>query len=319
MRLCRGTNVQKQGTWCFLGINLIVMAPQHPIFTNVSQNDDIRKRKGDVIGILHFYKPPEDGSDPCFEVTDSSGAGRKNYGHNPKPVLIQDMRKKETQFSLDIHSFAAVCRHPPQTVDFTNATDIKGKYELDAATIILKHVPAAQKVVIFDSTIRRASPSETLCRPVRKVHIDQTRLGALRRVNLHLSGHEANEVAANRLRVRIVNVWRPIVKPVLDHPLAVGDSSTIQESDLVKVKHIYPESAGETYAVKYSPAQRFWYWSHMSPSDVLLLQCFDSLQNLDDTAQPSGVRCAHASFNPLAFGDERCRRQSIEVRCLVLG
>lgn len=274
---------------------------------------------GDVTGILHFYQAPLDLSEPFFKVTDQSGAGTKNYGHNPIPIVIRDFRNRHSEFSLERHSFAAVSSTPVEGIDLTKEEDIHTRYSLNAEELILKIVPGSQRVVIFDSIIRAASPTELLRRPVRKVHIDQSPLGVYRRVKRYVSEHAAEEMVAGRLRVRLVNVWRPLVGPVADHPLAVAESLTIDEADLVKVKHIYPDSIRETYAVKYSPSQRFWYWSQMSTSEVLLLQCFDSRKHRDESGVLRNIRCAHASFCISRPEDERCERQSIEVRCLVIG
>ena len=277
-----------------------------------------QSQAGDVLAFLHFYNPPADGSEPFFEVTDPSGAGRKNHGHNPVPVTIQDMRNREKHFSLSRHSVAAVSEAAIE-VNLDDIDRAKESYALSAVEILLKHVSNSQKVIVFDRTVRKASPTETLCKPVRKVHIDQTPGGALGRVKRHLSSYEAEEIQASRLRVRIINVWRPLLRPVSDHPLAVAEALTISDTDLVKVKHIYPEATGENFVVKYNPSQRFWYWSNMSTRDVLLLQCFDSQQYIDDSGSPRDIRCAHASISPLTLADEKHSRQSIEVRCLVLG
>ena len=294
---------------------------------DISPANDIEQRSmhddsitcGNVEGTLHFYKPPTDGSDPQFEVTDTSGAGRKNYGHNPVRVVVSDLREREQQFSLAQHSFAAVMHTPLKNVDFTNVAEVKERYALDAINLIMKHLPTSKRIVVFDATIRRASPENAHCRPVRKVHVDQTPFGVCRRVKKHLTDREAAEFSRGDLRVRLINVWRPILGPVHDHPLTMAESLSVEDQDLVKVKHIYPDYVGETYAVKYNPSQRFWYWSNMSTEDVLLLQCFDSVQYTDDPGSLRSIRCAHASFTPVHSDTEQRNRQSIEIRCLVLG
>lgn len=52
-------------------------------------------------------------------------------------------------------------------------------WQSQTTSLLLDNVPGSRVVVIFDAVIRRAAPSEAHCRPVRKVHIDQTpmRLG----------------------------------------------------------------------------------------------------------------------------------------------
>jgi hypothetical protein len=274
---------------------------------------------GDVVATLHFYNPPQDESEPVFYVTDSSGAGIKNYGHDPKQVLVRDLRHKEGKFSLHLHSFAAFSGTPTDGIDFSDQGDVEQRYGPVVEELILRHLPGSTKVVIFDMTIRKAGPDEVLRRPVRKVHVDQSPSGAYHRARRHLPKVDADQVGAGKLRLRIVNVWKPLIGPVMDYPLAMAESLTVKDHDLIPVKHMYPHAIGETYAVKFSPEQRFWYWSNMTTNEYLMLQCFDSRPHLDDLTLAQNPRCAHASFNPACTERPGCSRQSIEVRCLVLG
>jgi hypothetical protein len=268
--------------------------------------------KHGVEATVHFYNPPQDGSMPTFTVTDPSGAGLKNYGHDPNKIFIRDMRGRESAFSLSVHAFAPVSNVYAESIDFGNPDEVERKYTLVVDQIIRRQLPATRKIVVFDSAIRKATPDETLCRPVRKAHVDQSPAGACQRMERHLSQDEAGEVEERRLRARIINVWKPLVRAVRDHPLAVAESCSVDEGDLVPVKHIYPDRTGETLAVRYNKNQRFWYWRDMTPNEALLLVCYDSRP---PSGCASGVRCAHASFT---LQEQNFDRQSIEVRCIVL-
>ncbi|KAL9608168.1 MAG: hypothetical protein Q9167_006988 [Letrouitia subvulpina] len=272
----------------------------------------------DTAGYLHFYQPPKDDLMPAFVVTHPSGAGQKNYKHDPVLISIRDIRHREALFSLDRHSFAAVTRIAPPGLDSTDDETLKQMYALDAVQTIFDNVAGSTKVVVFDKTIRRATPSEALCRPVRKVHIDQTPSAAMLRAEQHLSKFEIQAISAGKTRVRLINVWRPLESTVTDHPLAFAESNSIEEADLVKVKHVYPNLVGETFAVKHNPGQRFCYWSLMTINEALLLQCYDSRAQPDESGHKRCMRCAHASFTPLTVSEKNDNRQSIEVRCLVL-
>ena len=112
-------------------------------------------------------------------------------------------------------------------------------------------------------------------------------------------------------RVRLINIWRPLRK-VVKFPLAVGDSSTFRDEDLVSVEHRYPDRTGATAAVKYADTERWWYWSGMDPEkgEVLALQCYDS---------ETGSRTPHTAFlDPKTEGWE-VPRESVEVRALIFG
>ncbi|CAJ2504312.1 Uu.00g117060.m01.CDS01 [Anthostomella pinea] len=78
------------------------------------------------------------------------------------------------------------------------------------------------------------------------------------------------------------------------------------------------EVRGETLAVAASPAHKFYYQRDMSPSEVMLLKCYDSWGE----GEPMGrlgvaVRTPHTAFEDPATPKDAPGRQSIEVRCLV--
>lgn len=64
-----------------------------------------------------------------------------------------------------------------------------------------------------------------------------------------------------------------------DWPLAVCEFNSLDVvNDLVPTTLKYPPPLphGETYSVTHSPTHRWWFWSEMTPDDVLLLKCYDS-------------------------------------------
>ncbi|MFB2892913.1 CmcJ/NvfI family oxidoreductase [Aerosakkonemataceae cyanobacterium BLCC-F50] len=65
-----------------------------------------------------------------------------------------------------------------------------------------------------------------------------------------------------KLRFSVVNVWRPIAQPVEESPLAVCDAQSIAPSDLVAGDLVYRDRVGETYAVTYNQAHRWFYFPH---------------------------------------------------------
>jgi hypothetical protein len=284
----------------------------------------------DVVATLHFYWPPEDGASPFFRVQDPSGAGIKNYSHDPHPVLIHDMRNRECKFSLDLHSFVPVLHGD---APMWNTGSDEANWRRQTENLIMQHVPSSQKVVIFDSVVRRAHPEETLLRPVRKVHIDQTPAAAWARARQHLPTADYRAAEQGRLRLRLINVWRALEAPVTDHPLVLAESASVADTDLVEVDHIYPQCVGQTYAVKQNRSHRFWYWSNMDPGEALIFVCFDSRQQVDEEVGGDGRgwrnnRCAHGSFefpvgpdasSSSSSTNSNSFRKSLEMRCLVLG
>jgi hypothetical protein len=80
------------------------------------------------------------------------------------------------------------------------------------------------------------------------------------RANQSLSIEDARKVEAGELRFRIVNVWKSLISPVVDHLLMFADSTTFQKEDLVAVEQRYHHYVGKSYAVKYNQATEFSCW-----------------------------------------------------------
>jgi hypothetical protein len=274
--------------------------------------------RGDVEANLTYFVASADGAVPYMWVeTPPAGDVKQNYTNAPHPVVIHDIRGNESAYTLDTHAFAALTNVPPSAeTEFQDDASIKANYYPEVEQLLLSHVPDARKIIIFDHTIRRSHPGVSRV-PVLRVHIDQTGPAALERVRLHAgSPEEAQELLKGR--VRIINVWRPLNGPVVATPLAVADSSTVRDEDVVPVEHRYPHRTGYTASVLHREEQQWYYLSGMTNDERLLLECFDS----EGSKPGSGVKGGRAPHS--AFVDPRTPvgapgRESIEVRCLVFG
>jgi hypothetical protein len=121
----------------------------------------------------------------------------------------------------------------------------------------------------------------------QQVHIDQTYWAGIGRVRLHLGEDAAQRVLSGASIARICNVWRPLVGPVNNRPIAVADFRSLDwERDFKETLPAPPECrTGESQMIRYHPEQRWYYFSKMATDECLLLKCFDS---------GSGVRSPHS-------------------------
>lgn len=265
--------------------------------------------RGPVTASLSFFSPPTEGS-VAYQYVEPQPAGhpQRNFSDAHHDIQISDIRGSESGFDLDINAFKAVSSVPTSSeIDFDSDDSVKQKYYPEVESLLLKHLPGASRVHIFDHTIRRTSPSAPRG-PVNRVHIDQTPASARARVPLHLPADEASELLKSR--VRIVNVWRPLNGVVESFPLAFADSTSVPDEALVNVELRYPDRTGETSAVKKTDGQRWHYWSGVDGDERLLLQCFDSQK---------GARVPHTAFVDPRTKEGAKGRESIEVRALVFG
>lgn len=279
-----------------------------------------RVPRGPVQAKLNYFNPPSDGAKPYNYVDPvPEGQPQRNFDDETHEVTINDIRGRESEFSLDNDAFLVVQGVPPSAEkDFTSDESIEANYYPELEKLLLSQIPGSTKVVFFDHTIRRADPNAHRG-PVQRVHIDQTATSTEKRVRRHLTGEgEADRLLAGRYR--IVNVWRPLNRgPVESFPLAVASSASLADEDVVPVEHRYDSGyLGQTAAIKHNPAHKWYYLSGMTGSERLLLQCFDS-ESLKEGSAVKGGRVPHTAFvDPRTHPDAE-GRESIEVRALVFG
>ncbi|KAF2420336.1 hypothetical protein EJ08DRAFT_27207 [Tothia fuscella] len=269
---------------------------------------------GPVEAELAFYDPPKDGSKPYNYAgawADNPPEGiPRNFGIDSHKVIIHDIRRHESEFNMDENAFEAHSNIPSKMSyeDWNDDSVIEKIYYPEVEKLLLEKIPGSKRIFLFDQTIRRPGTSRA---PVQRVHIDQTAQSTAARVRHHLPD-EADKLLQGRYR--IINIWRPLNGTVLQNPLAVADSATVRDEDLIGVEHRYPDRTGETAAVKFNEGQKWCYWSGMGNEDRLFLKCFDS----DATVGGKG-RVPHTAFEDPRTPAGAKGRESIEVRALVFG
>ena len=222
------------------------------------------------------------------------------------------MRPIAGELSLDVQGFALVDA-PTAVAYFYDEAQLEATYYPEAEDLV-KQVTGANRVVVFDHTIRRREHGVedrapgTPRQPVTRIHGDYTEVSGPQRVR-DLMGAEADDLLARRFA--IVNVWRPIRGPLFDAPLAVCDATSVSDGDLVAQDLIYRDRKGEIYGLTYNPAHRWYYAPAMEAREALLLKCFDSKTDGRARFMP------HTSFADPNAPADMLPRESIELRTLV--
>jgi hypothetical protein len=240
------------------------------------------------------------------------GVLRSTAVNEPRTVKISDARPLLARLSLDEQGFGLV-RHPSAVRDFYDETEVKATYYPEAERL-LKDLTGADRVHVFDATVRRRIPGAEdrvgggPRQPVPRVHVDHTEASGPQRVR-DLLPDEAGDLL--RGRVQIINLWRPIRGPLLDTPLAVCDALSVKPEQLVASDLIYRDRVGETYAVTYDARHRWYYVPRMEADEVLLLKCYDSKTDGRARFAP------HTAFADPTTPADAPPRESIELRALV--
>jgi hypothetical protein len=235
--------------------------------------------------------------------------------HETHEVRIADGRAAPTP-QIDREGFEL--RDAPTTMtSFADPDAIEAGYYPEAAALALA-VTGGARAYVFDHLMRRR---EALCGALTfgrsnpdgvpsangRVHNDYTEDSGRRRYRLVLPAEEDRAP-----RYCIVNIWRSIRGPVVDTPLAVCDARTVMADDLVRSEVRYPSRTGEIYLATYSPLHRWTYFSAMDRHEALVFKQYDSALGRIARFTP------HAAFELPDVPPEAPRRESIEVRCLVV-
>jgi hypothetical protein len=240
---------------------------------------------------------------------DGSTEVRSGGERDPHKVIVRNGRPHTNEFTLERSGFRFV-RHDTAMKDFLDRDEVKRVYypEMEA---LIKAESGAKRVVVFDHTLRTADDAfreeRKIREPVQRVHNDYTEWSGPQRVRDVLPD-EAE--ALLKRRFAIVQTWRPFRHPVETFPLAIADATSLAPADLVVSERRYPNRVGQTYAITYNPAHRWFWFPRQQRNEAIVFKVFDSEK--DGRARWT----AHTAFDDPTAPPNARPRESIEIRTL---
>ena len=248
---------------------------------------------------LYMYEPPEGVSPMWGELNTVADVVVHNARNLPTPPSLQ-----EQGFQFHVQKTAVT--------DFYDERQIADIYYPELEALLMK-ITGAEKIVIFDHTIRSIprikAGAKGMREPTRHVHNDYTEASGPQRVRDLLPAEEAEERLKHRFME--VNVWRPIRGPLQDAPLAVCDARSIAPEDRIAADLIYRDRRTETYSFNYSPEHRWYYYPEMAQSEAIIFKGYDS--DLGAKARFT----AHTAFDDPSAPAVVLPRESIEASALI--
>ena len=85
--------------------------------------------------------------------------------------------------------------------------------------------------------------------PTIFAHCDNSEAGALTVLEANVPTAELEKRKGSRWA--IMNVWRPLVRPVTREPLAMLDASTVGPEDLIGVMSMFPQKKNAAFGTAY--------------------------------------------------------------------
>ncbi|MFT5657360.1 MAG: hypothetical protein ACI9KN_000633, partial [Gammaproteobacteria bacterium] len=229
-------------------------------------------------------------------------------------VEVEDARKLSDRMAKHYGPNASgtiLIKHQSAVTNFLDKAQIKQDYEAELESL-LTSTTGASRVHIFDHTVRASDPAireqKQTREPATLVHNDYTANSGVQCLRENLPD-EAGELSKKRFL--IINLWRPLVDPVENFPLAFCDASSIAATDLVVTERRSPDHIGEISLATYNPAHRWLYFPDMRPNEVLLFKTFDS------SAQGRHGCGVHTAIDIPGTPADVKPRESIESRAFV--
>ncbi len=253
--------------------------------------------------------------EPLVYVPSKGGGDQTDHVGNftMQAVSVHDGRIDKHSASLDVEGFQLVSQETA-VEDFYDAAQVKSTYHEEVKALLMQ-TTGATRVEVFDDTLRTSSIERQRARNIREpadiVHNDYTARSGIRRMRDYFADDVDEAEKLLQRRFAIVNVWRSIAGPVVDHPLVLCDAATVRPEDLIAVERRAEERIGELQVVRHDPGQRWYYFPQMQMNEALLFKTFDS--ETDGRARFT----VHSSFADPAAPVDAPARASIETRCLL--
>src|SRR5215470_11422701 len=248
---------------------------------------------------------------PVTVVGAPGGSDQRIGGGTSEPhrVVMRNGRLDADNFALERNGFRFV-RHDTKVVDFFDEDEVRQVYYPEMQALV-RAESGASRVAVFDHTLRTADDelreTQKIRDVVRRVHNDYTEWSGPQRVRTFLP-EEADDLLGRRFAV--IQVWRPVRRPVESWPLAIADAQTISPANLVVTERRYPDRIGQTYAITYNPAHRWYWFPHMRPDEALVFKTYESEK------QGRARWTAHTAFEDPSTLPHARPRESIEIRTL---
>ena len=250
----------------------------------------------------------------------ASSAGR-NAAHqidqtmNRVDIEVGDARERDDddaprEFGMHPSGFD-LFEFPTEVDSFLDKNQIESIYEAEVEAF-LKSVTGCERVHIFDHTVRASDPGlreiKNIREPAFLVHNDYTASSGFVCLEENL-GDDAERLAQGRFQ--IINVWRPLVDPVEDYPLALCDARSLDPADLIDTIRKAPNHVGQIQLAVHGSGQRWYYYPEMRPPEVLMFKTFDSR---DGGVHPCSI---HSAIQLPQAPTNATPRESVETRAFV--
>ncbi len=203
-----------------------------------------------------------------------------NMALHPYDLRIHDARPIIDTLSLDREGFTVV----PHDCGITDAFDVRADgagYHAAVAALPAELTGAAFVLPQGKGLIKRSmAGSETETGPSRWVHRDYTTAAAHRWVEW-IEGWEGLPLR-HYPRFAVYQTWRCLTSPPYDNTITFCDASSLSQDDCIvfdaclREPYDEPGNSFESQFAMFNPAQRWYFFSDLTPAELIVFKGFDS-------------------------------------------
>ena len=255
------------------------------------------------------------------------------------PISIRDARelqstaRRDGEFSesgfFDKHSFVLVC-HPTAVKNWdkgpaaSGTSDFERTYVPEIGTVIRERLLPGANIEIQQSPgLLRRGPGTPNPYYGVGAHQDYGLSADDYEENLAAYGTDESAETWRRIYDRdevvgflVINFWRTVHmdEPLAHMPLAVCDPYTVEPDDVLSTGLVNFTPTGRPsnqLALRYNPAQHWYYYPRMTTEEVL---AFKNFQCWKSDQRPTLRTCFHSAFDEPHPAERASERQSCEYR-----
>ncbi|KAI1610006.1 hypothetical protein EDD37DRAFT_649271 [Exophiala viscosa] len=236
-------------------------------------------------------------------------------------VNVRDARPMRKDFSLERKGFTLV-DHASKVSDWDDTEQQSGIYSREIEQLITS-MTGADKVYVFEPTLRRAITNSQYQPFGSEVHVDYTRQTAENLISSFLA--KDNKQMTDYSRYQCINVWRVLSESPQDYPLGMCDATSVLSGDFREMKRIRvdtlptglddlppqepPPDTPAADMFEHRTQHSWWFFSDMGVDEALVFKLYDS----DQSAK--APRCPHTAFQDRVREGTK-PRASIEIRTI---
>lgn len=237
-----------------------------------------------------------------------NGDFARNEMHvSPVPVNINDARSLGEAPSLAREGFAKV-RHDVDTSGVGDSPEAGVRYRAELSALMQRITGADEILMLPQDTIRRQQAGASGSPTADFAHSDYSLAGE--------AGARAlfeQPSKPGTCRTAMYNMWRLLSEGPTTRPLALCDSRTLGNDDIILGDTKFPKmnASFEMAFIQANPDHRWIYFPDLTPADLIVFKQADT-----DSAEPQLV--PHTAFHDDSCPQNAAPRVSVESRCIAV-